>query len=171
MCTRYAQYKEYVARENFGRGMRDDDYIDEDEVKFIPFCPRVMTATTTLYVDGYNRIPVILGLIDCFKVAFNRPIDNEEAFYSHNTGTSKLLQTPIILFDTSESVLVATQTNSYGATVILNDVWSGNGYTLSPLLLTSIVNAPEGSPEAQYTREHESTRCKIEQCFGILTKV
>lgn len=40
----------------------------------------------------YNRIPGILGLIDCFKVAFNRPIVDEEAFYNHNAGTSMNVQ-------------------------------------------------------------------------------
>ncbi|XP_031777069.1 putative nuclease HARBI1 [Nasonia vitripennis] len=46
-----------------------------------------------------------------------------------------------------------------------------NGYTPSPILLTPIVDAPEGSLEAAYTHEHVSTRCKVEQCFGILTRV
>ena len=38
-------------------------------------------------------------------------------------------------------------------------------------MLTPIKNAPEGSPEAQYTQDHVRTRCKIEQSFGVISNV
>ena len=44
-----------------------------------------------------------------------------------------------------------------------------SGYTPSPILLTPIVNAGQGTPEADYTYEFVRTRCLVEQTFGIMT--
>ena len=44
-----------------------------------------------------------------------------------------------------------------------------SGYANSRVLLTPILNAPEGSPASIYTDEHVHTRCKVEQTIGILS--
>ena len=44
-----------------------------------------------------------------------------------------------------------------------------SGYANSNVLLTSILDAPEGSPASVYTEEHVHTRCQIEQTIGILS--
>lgn len=39
------------------------------------------------------------------------------------------------------------------------------------MLLTPALGAEEDTAEARYTAEHVSTRCKVEQCIGMLTRV
>ena len=55
-------------------------------------------------------------------------------------------------------------------TKILLYTTADSGYDSSLILLTPVLNAEPGSPEAGYTHEHVRTRCKIENTFGILTR-
>lgn len=54
--------------------------------------------------------------------------------------------------------------------MINKNIFAGDsGYSPSPIMLTPVLNAPPGSREEIYTNEHTSTRCKVEQTFGIFT--
>ncbi|XP_008212693.2 putative nuclease HARBI1 [Nasonia vitripennis] len=136
------------------------------------------------------RIPGIIGLIDCFIIGMTRPTANEEAFYHYRHAHGLIVQ---IIVDANYNILnIRTCPGSN------NDryVWQfseareymenlraegegerncyllgDSGYTVSPVLLTPILDAQPGTPEAAYTTEHVRTRCRVEQTIGIFTNV
>ncbi|XP_031783922.1 putative nuclease HARBI1 [Nasonia vitripennis] len=141
----------------------------------------------------HNRIPNILGLIDCVVVKFVRPSRNEEAFYHHKHSHAMNVQVVCDDNHIIRNIRICPGSNNdrhvwrhsdireklqslredqqivreEGRYYFLGD----SGYTSSPIMLTPIQNAPEGSAEALYTSEHTRTRCQIEQTFGIYSNV
>ncbi|OXU19259.1 hypothetical protein TSAR_012311 [Trichomalopsis sarcophagae] len=135
------------------------------------------------------RVPGIIGLIDCFVICITRPSQNEEAFYHYRHGHGLIAQ---IIVDSNYNILniricpgsnndryvwQLSQAREYIESLrnyqpqnnyyILGD----SGYTLSPVLLTPILDAAEGTPEAAYTYDHVRTRCRVEQTIGMFTNI
>ncbi|OXU29006.1 hypothetical protein TSAR_014432, partial [Trichomalopsis sarcophagae] len=103
----------------------------------------------------YNRIQNILSLIDCFKRQ-----QNEEAFYNHQAGTSINVQVILDADNIIKTIRVCpgSATDSFIWQFSDSQQERDNGYTASPILLTLIVSALEGSLEIDYTYEYVTTR-------------
>ncbi|KAJ8668916.1 hypothetical protein QAD02_000175 [Eretmocerus hayati] len=136
-------------------------------------------------------IPGILGIVDGFLVRLRRPSQHEEAFYNYREGHCVNVQLVcdargIIIglrvcpgsnndmfnweFSATREHMENLRANpgvlaQEGRYYMLGD----NGYNPSLVLLTPIENAPEGSPEAQYTAEVCQTRSLVERTIGSLS--
>ena len=61
---------------------------------------------------------------------------------------------------------------SFTSTFMIKSYSIGDsGYTPSPVLLTPVLDAPDGSPAALYTSEHVRTRSQVERTIGLLSGV
>ncbi|KAJ8671122.1 hypothetical protein QAD02_002381 [Eretmocerus hayati] len=159
---------------------------------FLPRTPEERFQTQYAF-RNLIRIPGILGLIDGFLVKMKRPAEHEEAYVNYAHGCSvnvqvivnaegRIMSLRIIpgsnndqgnytnsrarqYFEALRAILEVVEREGYF--YILGDA----GYRESRVLLTPIENAPEGSPEWVYTREHSTTRSKVERTIGALSGV
>ncbi|KAJ8671783.1 hypothetical protein QAD02_003042 [Eretmocerus hayati] len=159
---------------------------------FLPRTPEERFQTQYAF-RNLIRIPGILGLIDGFLVKMKRPVEHEEAYVNYAHGCSVNVQVVVNAEGRIMSIRIIPGSNNdqgnynnsrfrqylealranleiverEGYFYVLGDA----GYRASRVLLTPIENAPEGSPEWVYTREHSTTRSKVERTIGALSGV
>ncbi|XP_032457240.1 putative nuclease HARBI1 [Nasonia vitripennis] len=137
------------------------------------------------------RIPGIIGLVDAFIVCMKRPSENEEAFYNYRHGPAMNVQIVVDCNYIIRSIRIISGSNNdqfnwnfCGARdylellrrnpeIIENEghyyMLGDSGYARSSVLLTPILDAPEGSPASVYTYDHVHTRYMVEQTIGMLS--
>lgn len=152
-----------------------------------------MVVVLTKYISCYrflihNRIPGILGLVDCTVVKIVRPSVNEEAFFNHEHRHSLNVQIVcgenLCIYDVricpgsnnDRNIWKYSDAQHYMRSLRQNDdiirdeghyyILGDSGYTPSPILLTPIRETQAGSPESLYTNEHCRTRSIVERLFG-----
>lgn len=137
-----------------------------------------------------NRIPGIIGCIDCTVVKIIRPSENEEAFYNHAHKHSLNVQAICGANKVVYSIRICPGSNNDQSVWKFSDarhylrrlrqdpaierhyyILGDSGYNPSPVLLTPIRNAQPGSVNAVYTREFCRTRCIVEMLFGDFSNI
>ncbi|XP_046391857.1 putative nuclease HARBI1 [Ischnura elegans] len=128
----------------------------------------------------------VVGCMDCTHIAIIRPKQNEEAYLNHK-GYHSLNVLAVCSHDLEFLAVVSRYPGSVHDSFIwrhstirdrMIENWDAgdhsswllgdSGFPLEPWLMTPIVNAEEGTPEARYTEAHCRTRNCIERAFGVL---
>ncbi|KAF2897725.1 hypothetical protein ILUMI_08453 [Ignelater luminosus] len=137
-----------------------------------------------------HRIGGVVGCIDCTHVPILAPAEadedhppivyyNRKGYYSLNVQlicdvNMKILaaksQFPGSVHDSAIWAASIIRTNVERKFREGNNIWlmGDSGYPLEPWLLTPILGAQPGTPEARYTLRHSQTRNVIERCNGLL---
>lgn len=137
-----------------------------------------------------NRIPGIIGAIDCTVVKILRPPENEEAFYNHEHKHSLNVQVICGADKEVYSIRICPGSNNDQSIWRYSDarhflrtlrqdptverhyyILGDSGYSPSPILLTPIRNDAPGSVDAIYTTEFCRTRCVVERLFGDFSNI
>ncbi|KAI5633302.1 DDE superfamily endonuclease domain-containing protein [Phthorimaea operculella] len=133
-----------------------------------------------------TRLPGVVGCIDGTHVAIVTPETHEER-YVNRKGYHSL--NVLVICDADLNIMNVD--SSYPGSTHDSKIWEGNllkhvierlheengediyllgdsGYPLRETLMTPILNAVPGSPEAYYTNLHVSARSMVERCIGVL---
>ncbi|KAG8232877.1 hypothetical protein J437_LFUL004746 [Ladona fulva] len=111
-----------------------------------------------------SRIPRVIGYVDGTHVAIKAPKDEENLFLDRKSYHSI-------------NVMIVSGNKFSKVKEVLMGVWAGSeqcwllgdsGYHHQPWLQTPILNAPDGSPEANYTALHVQARSAVERCIRLL---
>lgn len=153
--------------------------------KFIKF-PRTTEERNRIKTEFYKKfkIPGVLGCIDCTQVAIIRPIIHEERYYCRKQYHSLNVQ---IVCDADMQILSVDA--SHGGATHDSFIWASHplkahleelsnreniwflgdsGYPLRKTMMTPILDAAPGTPEAFYTDLHVHARNIVERTIGLL---
>ncbi|XP_063220483.1 putative nuclease HARBI1 [Bacillus rossius redtenbacheri] len=128
----------------------------------------------------------VVGCIDCTHIAIRKPSEHEETFVNHKGFHSLNVQVVC-----NEKLEILAITSRYSGSTNDNFIFrysavrramlekynqgdrtswllGDSGYGLEPWLMTPILGALPGSPEARYTDSHCRARNCVERLFGVL---
>ncbi|CAG9130974.1 unnamed protein product [Plutella xylostella] len=131
------------------------------------------------------RLPGVIGCIDCTHVAIVKPSHEEHLFFNrkgyHSLNVQMICDSNLKIMNVNSKfggathdshIWAAGQAEPYMRELHRNgeQLWllGDSGYAQRAWLMTPILNAAEGSREAEYTRRHIQARNCIERCFGVL---
>ncbi|XP_023248179.1 putative nuclease HARBI1 [Copidosoma floridanum] len=134
--------------------------------------------------------PGVLGALDCTLPKIHKPVEHEEAFLNHHQQHSlnisdtdyNILSMRIVNGSTHDQFVwdfseVKEHMYSLRANLEIVDnegryyVIGDSGYTVSPILLTPLLNAAPNTPERRFSDALRGARCVVEQTFGIIKEI